>query len=51
MNITVSKKKLQDLDADLYVIPVASGSETGGAVRELGAQDRQLVAARVQATI
>lgn len=50
MNITVSKKKLKDLDADLYVIPVASGAEIGGAVRELGAKERGLINARVEAT-
>lgn len=49
MKVTVSKKKLQELDADLYVIPVAIGAETGGAVRELSAEDRDLVAARVAA--
>ena len=48
MNITVSKKKLKDIDAELYVIPVTSDAETGGAVRELSEQDRQLVAARVE---
>jgi leucyl aminopeptidase len=50
MNITVSKKKLKDLDTDLIVIPVASGSEDGGAVRELAADDRALVSARIDAT-
>ncbi len=50
MNITVSKKKLKDIDGDLYVIPVASGSEDGGAVRELGAEDRALVSSRIDAT-
>jgi len=50
MKVTVSKKKLHELDADLYVIPVAMDAETGGAVRELGSDDRELVASRVSAT-
>jgi len=50
MDITVSKKKAQDVNAEVYVIAVASGNETGGAVKELARADREAVAARVSQT-
>jgi len=50
MEITVSKKKAQDIKADVYVIAVAAGAETGAAVKELARADREAIAARVSLT-
>jgi leucyl aminopeptidase len=50
MKINVSKKKLHDLVVDLTVIPVAAGSESGGAVRELSRKVRDAVVARIEMT-
>ena len=35
MKISVAKQKLDALKADLFVVPVAEGAETSGAVKEL----------------
>ena len=48
MKVSVTKKKAGELAADLFVVPVTEGSETGGAVRELGRAMRDAVEARVK---
>ncbi|MFQ5478100.1 MAG: leucyl aminopeptidase [Candidatus Binatia bacterium] len=50
MKVELSANKASEVDADLLVIPVNEGSETGGAVRELEPELRRSVASRIEKT-
>ena len=40
MQINVVHKKLDEIQGDLYILPIAEGDERKGAVRELSAMGR-----------
>lgn len=50
MQINVVNKKLDGVEGDLYILPVAEGDERKGAVRELPAALRAAIEARVERT-
>ncbi len=50
MNVKLARKKAADVRADLVVLPVLEGKETAGVAKELGADDRRLIEARVRRT-
>ncbi len=50
MRISIARKRAADLAADMIVIPVAKGSETGGAARELAPGVRAALADRIEKT-
>ena len=48
MKISVTKKKAHEVAADLTVVPVSEGAESGSAVKELSSEARQAVARRIK---